>query len=200
MCGSGCVLSTADDMAKWMLFHLNGGKTKNGKQLLRKSSLSQSHSPQLRVSGSTISKYYSRPMTPVTLSEDSYGMGWKTGYYRGRMQWHLTELYLKKCVIVLWLRILSHTCVVSASLANIYTVYMISTWLINLNIKSHNISSKNTLASSLWTLLLDLYRKALIHKSKKNIRYQLLIRIILYNLHQTDKKALPSLTLARTNH
>lgn len=86
MCGSGCVLSTADDMAKWMLFHLNGGKTKNGKQLLRKSSLSQSHSPQLRVSGSTISKYYSRPMTPVTLSEDSYGMGWKTGYYRGRMQ------------------------------------------------------------------------------------------------------------------
>lgn len=83
LCGSGCVLSTADDMAKWMLFHLNGGKTKNGRQLLPKSALSVSHSPQLRVSGSTISKYYSRPMTPVTLSEDSYGMGWKMGYYRG---------------------------------------------------------------------------------------------------------------------
>nr|XP_022332950.1 uncharacterized protein LOC111130330 [Crassostrea virginica] len=83
LCGSGCVLSTADDMAKWMLFHLNGGATSDGRQLIPKSVLSMSYTPQLRIASSTISKYYTRPMTPVTLSEDSYGMGWKTGYYRG---------------------------------------------------------------------------------------------------------------------
>lgn len=85
LCGSGCVLSTADDMAKWMLFHLNGGATSDGRQLIPKSVLSMSYTPQLRIASSTISKYYTRPMTPVTLSEDSYGMGWKTGYYRGNL-------------------------------------------------------------------------------------------------------------------
>ncbi|XP_048733367.2 uncharacterized protein LOC125649702 [Ostrea edulis] len=83
LCGSGCVLSTADDMAKWMLFHLSGGKTRNGKRLVSKRALSLTHTPQLRIASSTISKYYTRPLTPVTLSEDSYAMGWKTGYYRG---------------------------------------------------------------------------------------------------------------------
>ncbi|XP_062608814.1 uncharacterized protein LOC134270598 [Saccostrea cucullata] len=83
LCGSGCVLSTSDDMAKWMLFHLGSGETRNGKRLLSKSKLTMMHSPQLRVASSSISKYYTRPLIPVTLTEDSYAMGWKTGYYRG---------------------------------------------------------------------------------------------------------------------
>ncbi|XP_061197400.1 uncharacterized protein LOC133205576 [Saccostrea echinata] len=83
LCGSGCVLSTSDDMAKWMLFHLGSGESRSGKRLLSKSRLSMMHSPQLRVSSSSISKYFTRPTIPVTLSEDSYAMGWKNGYYRG---------------------------------------------------------------------------------------------------------------------
>ncbi|XP_048733368.2 D-alanyl-D-alanine-carboxypeptidase/endopeptidase AmpH-like [Ostrea edulis] len=83
LCGAGCILSTADDMAKWMQFHLSGGKTRKGKRLLSKRALSMIHTPLIRIATSTTSKYYTRPLSPVTFSDDSYAMGWKTGYYRG---------------------------------------------------------------------------------------------------------------------
>lgn len=44
--GAGGVISTADDMGKWLSMHTNEGKNVNGERLLSKSLLEESYSPQ----------------------------------------------------------------------------------------------------------------------------------------------------------
>ncbi|XP_067665045.1 uncharacterized protein [Haliotis asinina] len=81
--GSGSVVSSADDMAKWMLFHLSGGKNREGNQVVAEDLLKETYKPRNAISGGSINTYFSRPKTPVTMSNDGYGLGWKSGYYRG---------------------------------------------------------------------------------------------------------------------
>ncbi|XP_046556379.1 protein flp-like isoform X2 [Haliotis rubra] len=81
--GSGSVVSTADDMAKWMLFHLSGGKNREGNQVVAEDLLKETYKPRNAISGGSINTYFSRPKTPVTMSNNGYGLGWKSGYYRG---------------------------------------------------------------------------------------------------------------------
>ncbi|KAL3887929.1 hypothetical protein ACJMK2_000314 [Sinanodonta woodiana] len=83
LCGSGCVLSNALDMAKWMMFHLSGGRNTEGVWVLREGVLGETHAKHQPIPTSTISSYLTRPVAPVTFSEDNYGLGWKIGYYRG---------------------------------------------------------------------------------------------------------------------
>ncbi|KAL3887928.1 hypothetical protein ACJMK2_000313 [Sinanodonta woodiana] len=83
LCGSGCVLSNALDMAKWMMFHLSGGRNTEGVWVLKEGILGVAHKTQQPVPPTTITSYLTRPTAPVTLSEDNYGFGWKIGYYRG---------------------------------------------------------------------------------------------------------------------
>lgn len=83
LCGSGCVISNAVDMANWMIFHLNDGRNKDNKRVLDSSILDDAHTPQNSLSYSSIAKYYTRPTTPVTLSHTNYGLGWRLGHYRG---------------------------------------------------------------------------------------------------------------------
>lgn len=44
--GAGGIISTADDMGKWLSMHTNEGKNANGEKLLSKSLLEESYSPQ----------------------------------------------------------------------------------------------------------------------------------------------------------
>ncbi|XP_041369961.1 protein flp-like [Gigantopelta aegis] len=81
---SGAILSNANDMAKWLLFHLADGKNEDGLQVVDKSALADTYKARNTI-GSTgaINKYFHRPAVPVTTSNDGYALGWKTGYYRG---------------------------------------------------------------------------------------------------------------------
>ncbi|XP_045182178.2 penicillin-binding protein 4-like [Mercenaria mercenaria] len=83
LCGSGCVLSNALDMANWMIFHLNNGLNSKNVRVLDPDILDDAHKAQNSISYASIGKYYTRPLTPVTLSHSNYGLGWKLGHYRG---------------------------------------------------------------------------------------------------------------------
>ena len=82
-CGSGCIMSSAVDMTKWMNFHLNGGKNEQGDQVVNKRSIESTHVPRNNIRASGIERYFSQPLIPVSTSESSYAAGWKIGRYRG---------------------------------------------------------------------------------------------------------------------
>lgn len=56
-CGAGSVVSTAENMAKWLSLHLNNGKTKTGEPLLSQDLLLESYTPQAE--------------------SERYGLGWQ---------------------------------------------------------------------------------------------------------------------------
>ncbi|ESP00687.1 hypothetical protein LOTGIDRAFT_157977 [Lottia gigantea] len=86
LCGSGCVMSNAVDMANWMNFHLSNGKTPSGKQLMDTSTVKDMRKPR---NFNSPLKYFSKPKFPKTTSKDGYGLGWFLGYYDGmKIQWH----------------------------------------------------------------------------------------------------------------
>ena len=69
----GSIHSDLHDMARWMLFNLNGG-TVNGRALLREQTLREIHSPQIVVPGGPAAR---KP-------NSSYALGWTVDNYRGR--------------------------------------------------------------------------------------------------------------------
>jgi CubicO group peptidase (beta-lactamase class C family) len=76
---SGSVNTTADDMCKWMLLHLNKG-TAAGKQIITAANLLQMHTPQIP-----------GPWRPTEKSESmhpSYGLGWMIDSYRDHYRVH----------------------------------------------------------------------------------------------------------------
>lgn len=76
---SGSVFSTAEDMAQWLLFHLNEGKV-DGKPLISVSRLKEMHTPQIV-----------RPANPAEVPDidhPSYGLGWMIDSYRGHYRVH----------------------------------------------------------------------------------------------------------------
>jgi CubicO group peptidase (beta-lactamase class C family) len=75
---AGSINSCADDMAKWLLLHLNKGKV-GDEQIVSEANLSQMHAPQI-VLGSE-SRYDERLLA-------SYGMGWFIEAYRGHLLNH----------------------------------------------------------------------------------------------------------------
>ncbi|WAR16644.1 GIGA6-like protein [Mya arenaria] len=83
LCGSGCIISNANDMAEWMKFHLRGGRNAQSKPVIDTDILEHAHEPQNSISYSSTDKYYKKPILPVTLSTPNYGFGWKVGHYRG---------------------------------------------------------------------------------------------------------------------
>lgn len=64
--GAGGIISTADDMGKWLSMHTNDGKNANGEKLLSKSLLEESYSPQ--------------PGSP------RYGLGWSLSSQNSKPQ------------------------------------------------------------------------------------------------------------------
>lgn len=76
---SGSVNTTAEDMCKWMLLHLNKG-TAGGKQIITAANLLQMHTPQIP-----------GPWRPAKKSESmypSYGLGWEIDSYRDHYRVH----------------------------------------------------------------------------------------------------------------
>ncbi|KAK7104514.1 hypothetical protein V1264_019216 [Littorina saxatilis] len=81
--GSGNIVSTSNDMAKWMLMLLNDGKDGSGRRVLREGVVKEVFTAQNVYPGSSYSANYMRPVTPESMTTDRYSLGWKLGYYRG---------------------------------------------------------------------------------------------------------------------
>lgn len=82
LAGSGAIVSSASDMAKYMHFHLHGGKNPKGQQVMQEKHLKEVHKPRFLVTP-TSSKDTMKPLFPVTAQEDLYAHGFRKGYYRG---------------------------------------------------------------------------------------------------------------------
>ena len=80
---AGSILSTADDMAKWLQFHLNEGDI-NGQQLLPKEKLKETYLPQMPSTAPLNKRDMVKPTYPVTDISMSYNMGWETNVHRGK--------------------------------------------------------------------------------------------------------------------
>ena len=80
--GSGGVMSTADDMAKWMNFHLYEGQNSSGAQVMQKAHLEEVHAPRFLISSSS-TRDTQVPQFPVTNNANVYAHGFKRGFYRG---------------------------------------------------------------------------------------------------------------------
>ncbi|XP_052099818.1 penicillin-binding protein 4-like [Mytilus californianus] len=84
LCGSGCILTTAVDMTKWMTFYLNGGKLPDGKRLISEKAFKEITTAANTVPNDMYTyKYYTKPKVPVTNSITGYALGWRSGFYRG---------------------------------------------------------------------------------------------------------------------
>ncbi|XP_071088670.1 uncharacterized protein [Haliotis cracherodii] len=73
------VYSNAQDMAKWLRFHLNSGKSEQGHQVVDADAMRDTYHPN--------TAEYSPDLTRDTFPVDdliySYAMGWRNGVYRG---------------------------------------------------------------------------------------------------------------------
>ena len=85
------MLSTADDMSKWLKFNLNnyGEGTSENKQLyssiLSPDAHEELHTAQNIIPESNSDKLYRKPTCPVSYMTPNYGLGWRIGTYRGRL-------------------------------------------------------------------------------------------------------------------
>ncbi|MBR4862801.1 MAG: beta-lactamase family protein [Firmicutes bacterium] len=80
------VNSTVTDMLKWVHFHLSGGKTPDGRQLISPELFRQMHQPQIA---------YADPGRPDEDAYycDGYALGWRSGFYRNHpMQKHTGKI------------------------------------------------------------------------------------------------------------
>lgn len=80
--GSTGLMSSSQDIAKWMLMQLNDGKNEYGVEVVRSADLAQTHSPQTAIRSSTVEKNFHKPKGPFTVTETSYAFGWKNGFYK----------------------------------------------------------------------------------------------------------------------
>ncbi len=78
------MLSTAEDMAKWLQFHLNEGAiSPDGEQLLAKEVLQETYKGQMPSSPPMNKRDITKPVYPITDVNMGYDMGWETNYHRG---------------------------------------------------------------------------------------------------------------------
>ena len=82
--GSGSIISTAEDMAKWLQFQLDMGQTPSGDQIIPYQLMKDTHTRQNNLPDSDSVSDWIRPKAPVTYTLLEYGLGWRTGYYRGK--------------------------------------------------------------------------------------------------------------------
>ena len=78
---AGGIISTANDMTRWLEFHLNTGRDAAGNQLLPVSYWLQIHSPQMVLDQPQLPVV--RPWFPASDTYSAYGFGWRLGMYRG---------------------------------------------------------------------------------------------------------------------
>lgn len=82
--GSGSVTTNAVDMAKWLKLQLNGGRAEDGSTIIDKDVLEETHQPNNIIKPEpSYMRLYRKPGIPVTMTLDTYALGWRRGYYRG---------------------------------------------------------------------------------------------------------------------
>ena len=86
------ILSSAEDMAKWMKFHLSLGKTDSGVQLLKKNWVVEMHRVTSSVRGS-----YTKPRYPADDISIGYGYAWHISEYRGMAQNRIVTYIIEAC-------------------------------------------------------------------------------------------------------
>ena len=72
--------SNAEDAAKWLQFHLSGGKSASGTQLVSSRLLQDTYTP---VSRPRDERDQTKPTYPVSDAMLSYDLAWMTNIYRG---------------------------------------------------------------------------------------------------------------------
>ncbi|PVD35054.1 hypothetical protein C0Q70_06335 [Pomacea canaliculata] len=88
---AGAIASSADDMAKWLSWHLHGGVTSDGDFLLNKTTLQDMYTPRIILSPQILAAraMMKPPQFPVSYQDFGYGYAWFTSSYRGYpMVWH----------------------------------------------------------------------------------------------------------------
>lgn len=85
------ILSTANDMAKWIRFQLQKGKTENGTQLIDEKLIDDMHwvTTPLDKPSTLKNRFLTRPQWPVEDTQLGYGYSWFVSVYRGyKSFWH----------------------------------------------------------------------------------------------------------------
>ena len=77
-------MSTAKDMAKWMNFHLQGGRDEMGQFVPASEYLKEVHTSRMLITSVTSSHELRRPLFPVTSTLNTYTLGLRRGFYRGK--------------------------------------------------------------------------------------------------------------------
>ncbi|XP_060560761.1 uncharacterized protein LOC132720615 [Ruditapes philippinarum] len=93
---AGAILSTGEDMAKYLRFHLKDGTTEDGKTLLNPILLFEAYTATTpTVDKSFLDSYYlTRPEFPISETPQGYGHAWFSATYRGyRKIWHSGGLF-----------------------------------------------------------------------------------------------------------
>ena len=82
---AGGILSTANDMAKWINMHIKKGNNSDGETVVKESILQPTYTP-LNTMPPAWSQSYVKPNTPVTHVTENYGLGWMIGKYSGTLK------------------------------------------------------------------------------------------------------------------
>lgn len=76
---AGAVNSSVREMASWLLFNLNQGRTASGEQLIQPGTLADIHTGHMAMGA---------PSTRADVSAGVYGLGWMVDMYRGHRRVH----------------------------------------------------------------------------------------------------------------
>ena len=76
---AGSIVSNAQDMSKWLQFHL-----RKGEHLITYAALSETYKPQMASPSPMNGRDLTRPEFPVSDVHMAYDMGWMTNIYRGK--------------------------------------------------------------------------------------------------------------------
>ena len=78
-------MSTATDMAKWVKFNLQMGKTEAGDQLIDRKLMEEMHWPTAGYDSPDVlaDRFFTKPQYPVDEIQIGYGYGWALSVYRG---------------------------------------------------------------------------------------------------------------------
>ncbi|XP_061164214.1 uncharacterized protein LOC133173245 isoform X1 [Saccostrea echinata] len=84
LCGAACILTSADDMAKFMNFLLNDGKTDSGISLIDQKSIEDFFLTWQQLPSSPIEDYFAKSKgVPYSRTYSGYSLGFNVGTYRG---------------------------------------------------------------------------------------------------------------------
>lgn len=91
---AGAILSTATDMARWIKFNLQSGKTETGTELIDKKLMEEIH---WAVTGFDSQEYMrdrflTMPQYPVDEIQIGYGYAWIVSAYRGKLLFQIKRI------------------------------------------------------------------------------------------------------------